>query len=401
MLTLLFDLDDTLLDTNMDAFIPAYFQAFSAHMAPYVSPEVMLPALASGTRAMMVSEDPARTLREIFDQKFYPKLGVDRAAMQPILEQFYDEVFPSLGELTGRRPEALELVEWAFAKGYRVAVATDPLFPLKATQHRLRFAGLPPEQYPFALVSSYETFHFTKSHAAYFAEFLGRLGWPEGSVLMVGNDAERDLAPARAVGLPTYWVNGNLPQASDPEAAGRGSLSHLRAWLDSVDIKSLEPQFTTRESFLALMTSTPAAMASLLDEAPASAWTSRPAPAEWALTEVLCHLRDTEREVNQPRLQRLLTETEPFISSRNTDTWAEERSYLKEDGRAAFQEFLASRLSTLETLKALSDADWARKARHSIFGPTTLLELVGFMATHDRIHIQQIWKLIHPDVVPS
>ena len=152
---------------------------------------------------------------------------------------------------------------------------------------------------------------------------------------------------------------------------------------------------------LALMTSVPASIASLLDEAPASAWTSRPAPAEWALTEVLCHLRDTEREVNQPRLQRLLNETEPFISSRNTDAWAEERGYLKEDGRTVFQEFLTARLSTLETLKGLSDADWARKARHSIFGPTTLLELVGFMATHDRIHIQQIWKLIHPEVVSS
>lgn len=393
MLTLLLDLDDTLLDTNMDAFIPAYFQALSAHMAPHVSPEVMLPALVSGTRAMMASEDPARTLREVFDEKFYPKLGVDRAAMQSVIEQFYDEVFPLLGKLTGKRPEAVELMEWAFAKGYRVAVATDPFFPLKATQHRLRFAGLPPEQYPFALVSSYETFHFTKSHAAYFAEFLGRLGWPEGPVLMVGNDAERDLAPARALGLPTFWVNGDPPQASDPEAAGRGTLSDLRAWLESVDLKSLEPQFGTRESTLALMTSVPASIASLLEEALASSWTSRPAPAEWALTEVLCHLRDTEREVNQPRLQRLLNETEPFISSRNTDAWAEERAYLKEDGCAAFKEFLAARLTTLETLKGLSDADWTRKARHSIFGPTTLLELVGFMAMHDRIHIQQIWKL--------
>ncbi len=397
MLTLLLDLDDTLLDTNMDAFIPAYFQALSVHMATHVSPQVMLPALVSGTRAMMASEDPAHTLREVFDVEFYPKLGLERADMQAVIEHFYDKIFPSLGGLTGRRPGAVELVEWAFAKGYRVAVATDPFFPLRATQHRLRFAGLPPEKYPFALVSSYETFHFTKSHAAYFAEFLGRLGWPEGAVLMVGNDAERDLAPARALGLPTFWINDDPPKVSDPEATGRGTLSDLRIWLDSVDVKSLEPQFTTRESFLALMTSTPAAIASLLDEA--SSWTSRPAPAEWALTEVLCHLRDTEREVNQPRLGRLLNEAEPFIPSRNTDAWADERAYLQQDGRAAFDDFLFARLTTLEILKGLSEADWARKARHSIFGPTTLQELVGFMATHDRIHIQQIWKLLHPRAV--
>ena len=396
MLTLLLDLDDTLLDTNMDAFIPAYFQSLSAHLAARVAPEVMLPALVSGTRAMMASQDPSRTLREVFNEKFFPSLGMDGRELGALIEQFYDEVFPSLGALTGRRPEAAELVRWAFARGYRVAVATDPFFPLKATLHRLRFAGLAPESYDFALVSSYETFHFTKSHPMYFAEFLGRLGWPEGPVLMVGNDAGRDLAPAHALGLPTFWVNTDAPKADDPAATGRGSLADLRAWLERADLKTLEADFGSIDAILALMTSTPATISSLLEEAPASAWTTRPAPAEWALTEVLCHLRDTEREVNQPRLRRLLDESEPFIPSRNTDAWAEERNYLAQDGRAAFQEFLAARLETLSMLRALGGADWARRARHSIFGPISLQELVGFMSTHDRIHIQQVWKLIRP-----
>ncbi|MBI5295142.1 MAG: DinB family protein [Chloroflexi bacterium] len=395
MLTLLLDLDDTLLDTNMDAFIPAYFQSLSAHMAAYVAPELMLPALVSGTRAMMASEDPSRTLREVFNEKFFPKLGMDRETLGAVIEQFYDEVFPNLGALTGKRSEAVELVKWAFEKGYRVAVATDPFFPLKATLHRLRFADLAPEVYDFTLVSSYETFHFTKSHPMYFAEFLGQLGWPEGPVLMVGNDAMRDLAPARALGLPTFWVNTDAPKADDPASTGRGSIADLRRWLESVDVTSLEADFSSTGAILALLISTPATIASLLEEAPAQAWTSRPAPAEWALTEILCHLRDSEREVNQPRLTRLLTEDEPFISSRNTDAWADERNYLGQDGRAAFQDFLAARLETLSTLKSLSEADWLRKARHSIFGPTTLQELIGFMSTHDRIHIQQMWKLIH------
>ena len=38
-LTLLFDLDDTLLDTNLDAFVPAYFQALSQHLAEHSAPE--------------------------------------------------------------------------------------------------------------------------------------------------------------------------------------------------------------------------------------------------------------------------------------------------------------------------------------------------------------------------
>lgn len=395
-LTLLLDLDDTLLDSNMEAFIPAYFQALASHLSNLVSPEVMLPALMAGTRRMMASEDPAYTLRQVFDAEFFPKLGIERQALEASIEEFYDEVFPRLETFTRPRPQAVELVEWAFSRGYRVAIATDPLFPLKATHHRLRFAGLLPEKYPFALVSSYETFHFTKSHAAYFAEVLGRLGWPEGPVLMVGNDAERDLAPANRLGLATFWVNGELPQSSDPAANGRGSLAHLKEWLSSVDFKSLEPRFKTPDSCLALLMATPAVAASLAAQFPASSWTRRPAPAEWALTEILCHLRDTERELTQARLQTILKESDPFIASRNTDAWADERHYLQQDGETALKEFVAARKETLHILKGLSAAEWERKARHSIFGPTTLLEMMLFTAEHDRLHVQQIWHLLHP-----
>jgi FMN phosphatase YigB (HAD superfamily) len=396
MLTLLLDLDDTLLNTNMDVFIPGYFQALALHMSSHVQTEVMLPALMAGTRAMMASEDPAHTLKEVFDGYFYPSLGVDQEAVRAVIEDFYDRVFPTLQPLTSPRPEARELVRWAFQQGYRVAVATDPFFPMKAQHNRLRFAGLPVDEYPFALISSYESFHFTKSHAAYFAEFLGRLGWPDGPVLMVGNDAERDLAPARFLGLATYWVNSAEPQETDPQSAGRGSLADLQAWLEAADPKQLEPQFKTSESILALMQAAPASIASLIDGVMRGLWDARPGPKEWALNEVLCHLRDNELELNQPRLQRLLTEEDPFIAALSTDQWAEQRGYLQQDGPAAFQAYLAARLATLQTLKGLSAQDWSRKSRHSIFGPTTLLEMVGFMATHDRLHIQQIWKLLNP-----
>ena len=38
-ITLLLDLDDTLLESNMDVFIPAYFQALSSALADKVSPD--------------------------------------------------------------------------------------------------------------------------------------------------------------------------------------------------------------------------------------------------------------------------------------------------------------------------------------------------------------------------
>ena len=96
-LTLLFDLDDTLLDTNMDAFVPAYFQALGNHMGSRVAPELMLRALVHGMNLMNESNDPTRTLQNIFETDFYAKLGIPKDDLAETLEEFYDNVFPSIG----------------------------------------------------------------------------------------------------------------------------------------------------------------------------------------------------------------------------------------------------------------------------------------------------------------
>ncbi len=209
-ITLLLDLDDTLLNSNMQEFAPAYFSSLSSALAEDVLPEIMLPALMGGTKAMMQNEDPSLTLREVFNTHFYSRLKIKRETVQAKIDCFYDDIFPSLKYVSSQRTEAIDFVKWAFAEGHRVAVATNPLFPRKAILHRLRWAGLPPEEYPFALISSYETFHFTKEVPAYFPEFLAQMGWPEGPVVMVGNDLDMDLLPARDAGIPVFWLRKGM-----------------------------------------------------------------------------------------------------------------------------------------------------------------------------------------------
>jgi len=389
-LTLLLDLDDTLLDSNMNTFIPAYFQALSGFLAGQVQPDVMLPALIAGTRKMLGNTDPSRTLQQVFDAEFFPKIGLPRESLQPRIDQFYDQVFPSLSHLTRPRPEAVELVEWALAQGYRLGIATNPLFPLRAVHHRMTWAGLPPGKYPFEVVSSYETFHFTKPNPAYLAEMLGSMDWPDGPVLAVGDDAELDLPAARGLELPAWWISA--PDAIVPDGytlTGRGSLADLRPWLETCDLSTLEPALSTPGALAALMLSTPAVLSGLAKQAGSPGMKRRPAPNEWSLAEIFCHLRDTEREVYLPRLGLLLEQDEPFIPARNTDEWADQRGYRDQDGLQALQDFTATRLQTLEIMHGLSEADWQRKARHAIFGPTHLGELVRFMAEHDRLHVRQ------------
>ncbi len=399
--TLLLDLDDTLLDTNVATFVPAYFQALAKHLNQWVKPEVMLASLRSGTQMMLANQDPGRTLREVFDLDFYPRLGVEKAQISDAIEVFYDTVFRQLSVVTRQRPGARELVDWAQARDYRVVIATDPLFPRKAVYERIRWAGLEPER--FELISSYETFHFTKSHPEYYAELLGRLGWPDGPVLMVGNDEERDLARAQELGLMTYQVDGVPAVVGAPSAhaarpshvVGRGTLLDLRGWLESVDPASLEPSLHNRRAISAILTSTPAVLQSLTADLDDRAWKYEPTPDDWSILEIVCHLRDTEREVHKLQLEVLRQERQPFVPRPDAAVWAKQRNYLNENGPAALEGLLAARMETLRAVSEVSAAAWEKPARHAIFGPTNFGEVVGFMADHDRLHIQQAWETLH------
>jgi FMN phosphatase YigB (HAD superfamily) len=393
-ITLLLDLDDTLLETNTDTFFPAYMQALGGALSHIVPPEMMLPALLSGTKRMMENRDPALTLREVFDARFFPKLGMEREALQESIDHFYDNVFPTLGALTKARPEAVRLVDWAFAQDYRMAIATNPLFPLIAIEHRLRWANLPPERYPFTLVSSYEKFHFVKEKVAYFGEVMGQLGWPEDPIVMVGNDLDMDLRPAQQAGFPIFWIKNGSASSAEFADTPQGSLDDFRYWLESVDPQTLQPVYDSPTALLGVLRSTPAALASLTCSLTTSDWIHSPAAGVWNLTEIIGHLRDVDREVNLPRLSKLLAEENPFIPGEKTDEWVKERQYASQDGRDSLAEFTAVRKELLARLDGLQ-AEWERSARHAIFGPTSLRELAGFMAEHDRSHVRQAYAVMH------
>ena len=112
------------------------------------------------------------------------------------------------------------------------------------------------------------------------------------------------------------------------------------------------------------------------------------------MNEIACHLRDTEREVHALQLDLMLEKNDAFIPRPETSVWASERDYLLEDARAAGADFADARVELLARIKSLPGEVWSRPARHAIFGPTNFCEVLGFMADHDRLHLQQAWSAL-------
>ena len=119
-------------------------------------------------------------------------------------------------------------------------------------------------------------------------------------------------------------------------------------------------------------------------------WLHRPAEGEWSVTEVICHLRDVDREVHLARLQSLIREEQPFMPGVAPDTWAIERDYQAQDGPAALEALEAARGELLALLPAADSVIWERRGRHTFFGPTSFLEVVCLILEHDILHLQQV-----------
>jgi len=392
-LTLLLDLDDTLLINNIERFIPAYMQSLSWYLQELVDPGLLVKELLSATRRMIQNDRPDCTLQEIFEETFYPAIGVEPEELQQPIAQFYGTIFPTLRHLTQPQPGAIKLVEEAFERGYRVGIATNPLFPLTAIQQRLEWAGLSPAKYPFEAIASFENYHFAKPNPALFMEMLARMGWPEGPIVMIGDSRGNDILPALQAGLKAYWINPNgKTKIESPGQYFSGSISGALAWLNQIDQEHRQLEFTSISGNLAILKATPAFIDYLSRQTDQlDTWTIRPQEDEWCQTEIFCHLRDVEEEVNLPRITKMLAENNPFLPGKDTDQWAAERQYLCQDGQAATHRFITARIKLIEKLKALPEEAWNRPARHSIFGPTSLIELVRIIAGHDRLHIHQIY----------
>ena len=395
MTLLLLDLDDTLLGNAMPDFLPAYLKGLAGRMASVADPQKLVSTLLKATDWMVEDPRPDRTLEQKFDTVFFPGLDLNRPEVQHLIDTFYREDFPHLAALTRPVPGAGDVIAQALARGEGVAVATNPLFPRTAILQRLGWAGLSPESVPFVLIPSYETFHFAKPNPAYYAEFLAQCGWPEGPVVMVGDDPEMDIEPARSLGLAVFWIaeaKSTWP-GPGPEPP-RGRLHDLLSWLEQQSTAYLMPDFKRPEAWQAILRATPAALSTIVATATPAETAHQPSPGEWSAGAVLCHLRDVEREVNLPRLRMILQTSNPFIPGEDTDRWAAERNYALQDCLQALQAFIQARIELLALLDGTVETDWERPARHAIFGPTCLGEMVDIITGHDRLHIRQLFQAL-------
>ena len=230
----LFDLDGTLLPMDQDVFVKAYFGGIAQKLAARgYKPEELINAIWVGTKAM-IKNVSQKTNEEVFWDTFAEIYGEEKRADEVYFEEFYKTDFDNVQISCGFNEKAAVAVGKIKDMGFKVALATNPIFPAIATRKRIAWAGLKPED--FELYTTYENSRRCKPNPEYYMDIINALGVEAEECVMVGNDVTEDMVAA-TLGMKVFLLKDCLinKEEKDLSTFPQGSFDELIEFIKNIN----------------------------------------------------------------------------------------------------------------------------------------------------------------------
>lgn len=221
-----FDLDGTLLPIDLDEFLAKYFKLLDEYAAGIGLDAVRFADALEGGVQAMVRNGSEKMNEEVFWDAFHTLYGENDPAIDAAIGEFYETVFPHIGDGIVSNPAAARAVRTLKEKGYPLFLTTMPLFPAPAVLQRCRWAGVDPAD--FVRVTTYGNSFACKPSLRYYQQNIELAGCAPEEVLMVGNNTHEDLA-AMKLGCDAYLVTDWLldPIGFPLDTVKHGSLAEF------------------------------------------------------------------------------------------------------------------------------------------------------------------------------
>ena len=133
----------------------------------------------------------------------------------------------------------------------------------------------------------------------------------------------------------------------------------------------------------------PLLLDALLGDLSPADWRGRPAAGEWAPIEIVCHLRDEEREDFGARL-RVVVDGGSAFTPIDPERWAVDRRYRDADPVDALAALREGRAATVTYLEALPADRLGASLPHGRLGRLSGADLLAAWVAHDRLHLAQL-----------
>lgn len=203
----LFDLDGTLLPMDQDVFVQTYFGLLAKNLSNYgYEPKKLIESIWLGTKSMIMN-DGKHTNEKVFWNTMSNIYGPNVINDESKFESFYINDFPLVKNSCGFDKRANEVIKFLKSKGYRLILATNPIFPRIATEQRIKWAGLDINDFEF--VTTYENSSFSKPNLKYYLEILEKNDCKVENCLMVGNDVVEDMI-INKLGVDVFLLTRDL-----------------------------------------------------------------------------------------------------------------------------------------------------------------------------------------------
>lgn len=230
----LFDLDGTLLPMDQNQFLKGYFGLLTEKMVKSgYDAKTFMKALLAGTDAM-VANDGSMTNEALFWREFGNFYTPETLPPITLFDEFYEQDFPKTRAVCGYDARPRKIVDAVKDKGLLAVLATAPAFPAIATETRMGYVGLSPND--FLLYTTYENSTYCKPSEGYYREVVKKIGCDPSECLMVGNDVTDDMVPASAVGMQVFLLTDYLinKNGADISVYQHGGYDELLAYIASL-----------------------------------------------------------------------------------------------------------------------------------------------------------------------
>ena len=229
----LFDLDGTLLPMDFDVYLKDYFVRMATKMAANgYDDKLLMKGIYAGMHAM-INNDGSCTNEQALWKEMVNVFGEKVKEDEALFDEYYRVEFQEVQKVCGFNPKAAATVRAIKEKGYRVILATNPMYPSIATESRIRWAGLEPED--FEHFTTYEDYHYCKPNLKYYEEVLEKMGLQAEECLMVGNDVDEDMV-AENIGMKVFLLTADMlnKHNKDISAYPQGDLDDLMEYIQTL-----------------------------------------------------------------------------------------------------------------------------------------------------------------------
>lgn len=229
-----FDLDGTILPMDQSLFVNIYFKSLTEAFVRFGYDRKTVYDSIISSIGRMVNNTSDRFNEELFWEYMVGALGKGVLDMEDCIDSFYKNEFFNTKEACFENPLVRKTLDILKEKQKHLILATNPVFPLIASETRMQWSGALPEDFEY--ITTYSNSKRCKPNVEYYTQLAEKFACDPKESIMVGNDVGDDM-PAKNAGWHVFLLTDCLLNRKNEDISQypNGGYEELLSYIEELD----------------------------------------------------------------------------------------------------------------------------------------------------------------------